>query len=133
MNKYLLDTSICVFLLRQKYGIAEKLSKLELSQCYISEITLAELKYGAYKSQKTNENLKVINDFASKINIVPFRDTIDIYAKEKNALCSLGKPIEEFDLLIGCAALSYGLILVTDNTKHFNRIENLVVENWVKR
>ena len=52
MTRYLLDTCICVFLFRQKYNVAEKLSKLDPSQCYVSEVTIAELTYGAYKSNK---------------------------------------------------------------------------------
>jgi tRNA(fMet)-specific endonuclease VapC len=133
MNGYLLDTCICVFLLRQRYGIAEKLNQIDCSSCYISEVTLAELKYGAYKSQRAMENLEVINNLISKINIVPFGETIDIYAKEKNRLRSIGQPVEEFDLLIGCAALSRGLTLITDNVKHFNRIKGLNIENWITR
>ena len=56
MKQYLLDTSICVFLFRNKFGIKECLEKIGKSQCYISEITIAELTYGAYKSNRVNEN-----------------------------------------------------------------------------
>jgi tRNA(fMet)-specific endonuclease VapC len=55
MKKYLLDTSICVFLFRRKYGIEEKLQKIGVSQCYVSEVTIVELKYGAYKSDCVKE------------------------------------------------------------------------------
>ena len=111
MKKYLLDTSICVFLFRRKYGIAEKLQKVGALQCYVSEVTIAELKYGAYKSDRIKE----------------------FYAQEKNRLRSLGVSIEDFDLLIGSAACSGNLILVTDNVKHFANIKGLAIENWVKR
>ena len=57
MKQYLLDASICVFLFRNKFGIKECLEKIGKSQCYISEITIAELTYGAYKSNRVNENL----------------------------------------------------------------------------
>ena len=79
------------------------------------------------------KNLDLINRFIRLINIVPFTDSIEFYAQEKNRLRSLGISIEDFDLLIGSAACSGNLILVTDNVKHFANIKGLAIENWVKR
>jgi tRNA(fMet)-specific endonuclease VapC len=90
MNLYLLDTSICVFLFRQKYGIAEKLSALSPSQCYISEVTIAELKYGAYKSNRTEDNLRLVDQLVSEVNVVPFAESIEFFAKEKTRLRAMG-------------------------------------------
>ena len=118
---------------RQKYGIAEKLSKLNPEQCYISEITIAELKYGAYKSNRIDENLQLIDELVAAVNVVPFAESIDVFAKEKVRLMSQGTPIDDFDLLIGAAAVQQELILVTDNVKHFKNIQGLVIENWVER
>lgn len=133
MKKYLLDTSICVFLLRQKYGIAEKLVQISPSQCYVSEVTIAELKYGAYKSNRIKENLDLVEDLISELNVVTFAESIDFFAQEKNRLRLLGTLIEDFDLLIASAALSNDLILVTDNIKHFVKVKGLTIENWVTR
>ena len=133
MKQYLLDTCICVFLFRQKFEIAEKLVGIGASQCFVSEVTIAELKYGAYKSKRLKENLDLIDRFISKINIVPFAESVDFFAQEKNRLRSLGTPVEDFDLLIASAAGSRNLILVTDNLKHFKNIKGLMVENWVER
>ncbi len=133
MKQYLLDTCICVFLFRQKFEIAEKLVGIGASQCFVSEVTIAELKYGAYKSNRLKENLDLIDRFISKINIVPFAESVDFFAQEKNRLRSLGTPVEDFDLLIASAACSRNLILVTDNLKHFKNIKGLMVENWVER
>ncbi len=134
MKRYLLDTSICVFLFRKKYGIEEKLRKIGASQCYVSEMTISELKYGAYKSDRIKKNLDLIDRFINLINIVPFTNSIEFYAQEKkNRLRSLGISIEDFDLLIGSTACSSNLILVTDNVKHFANIKGLTIENWVKR
>lgn len=133
MKQYLLDTCICVFLFRRKYGIEERLSKMKAAQCYVSEVTIAELKYGAYKSNRTKENLDLIEHFVSEINVVSFAESIDYFAQEKNRLVSSGTPIEDFDLLIASAALSKNLILVTDNLKHFVNIQGLPVEDWVVR
>lgn len=133
MKQYLLDTSICVFLFRNKYGIKEKLAKIGSDQCFVSEVTIAELKYGAYKSGRIQENLDLINQFENTINVISFADSIDFFAQEKNRLRALGTPIEDFDLLIGAAAHNKGLILVTDNLKHFVNIQGLSIENWVNR
>lgn len=80
MKQYLLDTSICVFLFRNKFGIKECLEKIGKSQCYISEITIAELTYGAYKSNRMNENLHLIDRFVSEVQVIPFVEAIDFYA-----------------------------------------------------
>lgn len=126
MNGYLLDTCICVFLLRCKYGVERRLSELDPKQCHISEVTLAELKYGAYKSNRTEENLALIEELAGSVNVVPFTESIDVYAKEKNRLREQGTPVEDFDLLIASAAISRGLTLVTDNTKHFPQVKRII-------
>ena len=102
-------------------------------QCYISEITIAELKYGAYKSNRIDENLQLIDELVAAVNVVPFAESIDVFAKEKVRLMSQGTPIDDFDLLIGAAAVQQELILVTDNVKHFKNIQGLVIENWVER
>jgi len=133
MNGYLLDTCICVFLFRNKYNIEKRLNQIGYKDCYVSEVTLAELRYGAYKSDRTEQNLDLIERFSEKVNIVPFAETIDFYAKEKNRLNKQGTPIEDFDLLIASAASSRKLTLVTDNLKHFKNVQGIVVENWVVR
>lgn len=133
MNGYLLDTCICVFLFRNKYNIEKRLNQIGYKDCYVSEVTLAELRYGAYKSDRTEQNLDLIERFSEKVNIVPFAETIDFYAKEKNRLNKQGTPIEDFDLLIASAAYSRKLTLVTDNLKHFKNVQGIVVENWVVR
>lgn len=133
MKQYLLDTSICVFLFRDKFGIEKRLEEIGASRCYISEVTIAELTYGAYKSNRAAYNLELIDRFVSRIHVIPFIDSIDFYASEKNRLRVLGTPIEDFDLLIAASAVSHGLVLVTDNLKHFQNIRGLEVENWIDR
>lgn len=133
MKRYLLDTCICVFLFRQKYGIADKLSTLSPSQCYISEVTIAELRYGACKSNRTEENLQLIDELVAAVNVVPFAESIEVFAREKTRLRAQGTPVDDFDLLIASAAVQQELTLVTDNTKHFKNIQGLSIENWVER
>ena len=134
--KYLLDTSICVFLFRDMYKISEKIDKVGLENCAISEITKAELLTGLYLSQKKRQaprQEKEVMKFLDCIDIIPISNAIEQYAAQKAALLSLGKPIEDFDLLIGCSAVTSNYIMVTDNTSHFNRINGIILENWVTR
>jgi len=133
MNGYLLDTNICIFAMRDKYGVNERLECLTPQQCYIADVTLMELRFGAYKSEKKIENLRIVDDFISKVKIIPFVDTIDAFCQEKLRLQSLGTPIEDYDLFIGCAAKVADLTMVTDNVQHLSRIEGLKIENWIYR
>jgi len=133
MSKYLLDTDICIFYLRGKYRINMKLKEIiGYNNCFISEITLAELKYGAELSENVDQNRRFVNDFAGKVGILPIFNSLDIYAKEKARLRKSGYMIEDFDLLIGCSSVKNNLILVTNNEKHFDRIEKIKIENWIK-
>ena len=79
------------------------------------------------------ENLHLIDQFVSEVQIVSFAEAINFYAQEKNRLRALGTPIEDFDLLIAASACVRDLILVTDNVKHFQNVAGLEIENWVNR
>lgn len=130
---FLLDTNICIFLFRGKFDIQSRLDKIEHNRCYISEVTVAELKFGVECSSKREQNLKILNDFLSEVNVIPFEVSIDIFAKEKARLRRAGTPIDDFDLLIGCTAKACNLVMVTDNEKHFQYIQGLQIENWINR
>jgi len=131
MNGYLLDTSTCVALFRGNREVEQRLSAINPETCYISDVVVAELKFGAYKSERTEENLQHIYDFLEVIKVIPFADCIDTFCKERVRLQKVGTPLEDFDLLIGCAAKAKGLVMVTHNIKHFERIEGIVIEDWV--
>jgi tRNA(fMet)-specific endonuclease VapC len=133
VKKYLLDTNICIFYLRGRYRLNEKLKEIGLENCFISEITLAELKYGAECSDDVSKNRKLIDGFVQNITIVPIFNCLDIFAKEKALLKKAGNLVDDFDLLIGCSAISNRLIMVTENEKHFNRIRKIQIENWINR
>ena len=130
MNGYLLDTSTCIFLLRGKRSVEEKLNEIDEADCYISEVVLAELIFGAYYSDQVEDNLRQVEEFVSEMKIITFDETLHIFAKERVALWNAGKPIEDFDLLIGCAAKAKGLTIVTHNRRHFEHIEGLQIEDW---
>ena len=132
--KYLLDTNICVFYLRGKYDLNDQLESLGIENFYISEITIFELYFGAERSENPNKNYKKVDDFILGLQIIPIFDIKKIYAQEKLKLWKLGKPVhDEFDILIAATAIEKKLILITDNTKHFQNFENLQLENWIQR
>ena len=131
MNGYLLDTDIVVFFLRNKKNIAEHLALLSPNDIFVSEVTVAELEDGNRCSGRYEENKWMVDRFLSSVNIVPFSDAIHLYAEERYRLRMLGQSIEDFDLLIGCTAVSDNLIMVTNNAKHYSRIKDIRIENWV--
>ncbi len=133
MEKYLLDTNVCVFFLKGKYNLNVKLKHIGLHNCCISEITLAELKYGAECSNQITENTEMVDSFAQELTIVPIFNSLNIYAKEKARLRKSGKMLDDFDLLIGATALANNLILVTENEKHLERMSEIRIENWINR
>ena len=133
MKGYLLDTNICIFALRNEYGIIERMKQCGEANCFVADVTVMELRYGAYNSNKSQENLVAVNNFLKKVKTVPFAESIDVFCQEKVRLKKLGKKLEDFDLLIGSLAKAKGLIMVTDNVKHFDRIEGIIIENWVSR
>lgn len=131
MKGYLLDTSTCVAIFRGNRDVADRMEKIGKDKCFISQIVVAELLFGAYRSYRVEENLKQTHAFINEMNVLPFEDCVETFAKERLALWKEGKPIEDFDLLIGCAAKVAGLIVVTHNVKHFSHIRDLKIEDWV--
>ena len=118
--QYLLDTNICVFLFRGKYDINKKISQVGWNNCCISEVTVAELKYGVECCSNPLANETILKAFLEKITIIPFATAIDRYAEEKAKLRKAGKLVDD-------------LVMVTDNEKHFDRISKLTVINWIER
>lgn len=133
MRKYLLDTNICVYFLNGKFDLKEKFDEVGIENCHVSEITIAELKYGIEKSTRKVQNRKIIESFQNKFKILPIFSALDVYAKEKVRLKTKGKIVDDFDLLIGSTAIYNGLILVTKNRKHFDRLDGISIEDWTSR
>ena len=132
--QYLIDTSICIFFLRGKLNLDEIIKQKGLENCFISEITVFELKYGAENSDYPNKSHKAVNNFIRGLKIIPIFGIVEKYARTKVLLKKNGTPIhDEFDLLIGVTALAHELTLVTDNVKDFRHIKNLKIENWFDR
>ncbi|MBE9589743.1 type II toxin-antitoxin system VapC family toxin [Moraxella sp. K127] len=129
--KYLLDTNICIYYFKNQFDLAQKFHEKGIHQCAISEITYAELLYGAEKSQNVAKNMQKIDELLKQVAIIPVYNGLKIYSKEKAKLSSMGRLISDFDLLIGATAIAYDMIMVTRNMKEFERLDNIKLENWV--
>lgn len=132
MKKYLLDTNICAYFLNGKFHLEEKIDKVGVKNCFVSEITIAELKYGVAKSVHKEKNQKVLETFEAQFDILPIFPALDVYATEKARLKVKGKILDDFDLLIGAIAIVNNLILVTRNVSDFDRLKGIQIEDWTK-
>ena len=130
MKKYLLDTNICIYLLKNLYHLNNKIEQIGIGNCFVSEITVAELKFGVENSKDIINNRKILKDFINKFTILPIFTSLDIYATEKARLRKSGTPTGDFDLLIGATSIFNNLTLVTKNTSDFKRINGIVIEDW---
>lgn len=132
MKKYLLDTNICIYYIKGKFGLKEKFRIAKKENLFISEITLAELKFGVRNSESPKKNQATLEDFLTGVQIIPIFNALDLYAEEKARLRKTGQTIDDFDLLIGVSSVANGMLLVTNNESHFERITNIEIENWTK-
>lgn len=135
-SKYLLDTCICVYWLRDKFNVRDHINAVGFGNCYVSEMTIAELKFGkVYGLLKGGPKYKEqpLKEFFHAVNVLPIAPIIDRYAEEKARLVLNGVPTSDFDLLIGCTAVAKKMILVTENEKDFLNIKGIQIENWIER
>lgn len=130
--QFLLDTNICIYIIKRKpQKVFERFQSLNPSDIGISSITVAELEYGAYKSQRLEQNRAALNQFILPLEIVPFDEkSTQTYGNIRAELERKGIIIGAMDLLIASQAKALGLILVTNNIDEFSRIENLTIQNW---
>lgn len=131
--KYLLDTNICIYIIKQHPPqVLNHFKKHKAGQIGISSVSLYELFYGAYKSQFTDKNHAAVQKFIEPLELLEFDEKAADYAgKIRAELESKGRMIGQLDLLIAAQALSRNLIVVTNNTKEFRRVKNIHVENWI--
>jgi len=132
MLRYLLDTNIVIYVLKRRPVEVLATFNANASRMAISSITLAELMHGAEKSSRVGENLSVIEDFCSRLVVLPYgAKAAQHYGAIRAALEKPGQPIGVNDLHIAGHARSEGLVLVTNNMAEFERVPALEVENWV--
>ncbi len=118
--------------MKGKFGLDTRFNAVAAENRFISEITLAELKFGVENSNHPEKNQKALTDFLTGVTVLPIFPALDIYAKEKARLRKAGNPVDDFDLLIGVTSVAHGLVMVTNNTVHFERISGIQLEDWTK-
>lgn len=130
--KYMLDTNICIHVIKNRpETVIRNFLKHETSELCISSITYAELMHGVEKSQDAERNRVAITLFLSPLSVLEFDNyAAEEYGKVRTELERKGTPIGPMDTLIAAHARAENLILVTNNTREFNRVEGLNVENW---
>jgi len=129
---YLLDTNICIFLKNQKpIQVLERLHSRINTNVFISSISVAELQFGVYNSQNIEKNHISLVEFLAPFEIINFDDNdAEQFGKIRTELKKVGKLIGPYDMLIAAQALAKNLILVTNNTNEFKRIDGLKLEDW---
>ena len=132
MLKYFLDTNIVIYVIKQRPMQVLEVFNRQHGRMAISSITLAELVHGAEKSSDVSRNTAVVEDFVSRLAVLPYDDKAAWqYGNIRAALEKLGQPIGINDLHIAAHARSNGLTLITNNMREFERVPGLLLENWV--
>ena len=130
--KYMLDTNICIYLIKQKpEKVLRRFKNHSIGDIGISSITLAELRFGVEKSRQIQNNRQALEEFILPLEIADFDEKAAvIYGAVRAALEKAGTPVGSMDMLIGAHALSLDLTLVTNNVREFKQIKNLNVVDW---
>ena len=129
---YLLDTNICIFLKNRKpVHVLEKLRSVLDDGVFLSSISVGELQYGVYNSIHIERNRISLTEFLAPFNILEFDDSdAEVFGKIRSELKRKGALIGPYDMLIAAQALARRLILVTNKTAEFSRVEGLRIEDW---
>jgi predicted nucleic acid-binding protein len=128
---YLLDTDTIIFSLKGHAPLKKNLHQHLHDPIKVSVMTLMELYYGAYKSQKVESNLAKVKAIENALEVLPIgNESAEVFGIYKTKLEKAGTLLDDFDLVLASSALAHNLTLVTNNIKHFKRIEGLKVTNW---
>lgn len=129
----MLDTNICIYFIKRKpESLFQKINAVREDGLAISSITLAELEYGVALSEQKERNANALAQFLVLISVLPFEETAaEEYGTIRAALRRQGTPIGALDELIAAHAKANDMILVTNNTREFERVNGLKLENWV--
>lgn len=131
MPRYLLDADTVSYALRGRGQVATRILQRAPSELCISAVTLAELRFGA-EAKKSEKLRRAIRSFVKNVGVIAFDEAAaERFAEVAADLAESGTPIGVFDTLVAAQALALGLVVVTNNTRHFGRVAGLKVENWV--
>ncbi len=132
--RYLLDTNICIYIInRAPDKVYQRFETLRVGDVGISAITYCELQFGISNSKNPEKNQQALTGFLSPLEVLDFPSAASqIYGDIRTRLKRAGTPIGNYDLLIAAHALFANLVLVTNNTKEFQRVPGLLLEDWTK-
>jgi tRNA(fMet)-specific endonuclease VapC len=131
VKQFLLDTDTCIFALKRKHGVAERMVAHARASIHLSVITVAELRAGAAKSASPAKTTRLLESFLAPLDVLDFTaEDAHRYGQVRTKLEKAGKPIGPLDTLIASHAVARGFILVTNNTAEFKRVPDLALENW---
>lgn len=135
MTRYMFDTNTCIHLIKHRpKTLCEKISVFPSESIAVSSIVIAELWYGVSLSQKKRQNKAALRDFLDYVDVLDWpHGAGPVYGSIRKHLKEKGTPIGAMDLLVAAHALFLGAVLVTDNTREFERVPNLKLENWIDR
>jgi tRNA(fMet)-specific endonuclease VapC len=130
---WMLDTNICSYILRRRpLSVKARFDEVGADQLGLSSIVLAELYFGAARHPQGERIRAEIDDFAARLMILPWDESAaDRYGELRAHLERQGTPIGNMDLMIAAHALSLGAVLISNNTRHFEKVPGLTLENWV--
>jgi tRNA(fMet)-specific endonuclease VapC len=130
--RYLLDTNTCIVYLKgRNLNLKQKLETVAISDMAVCSIVKAELFYGAMKSANPERNSTLQREFLDQFASLPFDDlAAQAFGNIRAQLEARGTPIGAYDLQVAAIALANGLTLITHNTREFNRVDGLQIEDW---
>jgi tRNA(fMet)-specific endonuclease VapC len=133
--RYLLDTNTCIYIIkRSPPDVYDRFKQLHVGDVGVSAITYCELQFGVAKSSRPEENQRALTEFLGPLEVCDFPSAAAIvFGQIRAHLQGAGTPIGNYDLLIASHAVHEGFTLVTNNTKEFNRVPGLKIENWQTR
>ena len=128
---FLIDTNIIIYRLKNMGNVNENFLKHQNEQMSVSVVSYGEMVFGAKKSKAAEKNLQTVNEIKNLfplIDITP--DVMDVFGEIKAQMQKIGRPTDDMDLLIAATAISNNMTLVTHNTKHFEHIPNIKLQDW---
>ena len=132
MLRYMLDTNICIYVIKNRPPEVRQIFNERSEHICVSSITVAELLYGAEKSQRREQNLAVVESFTAHMSVLSFdENAAGHYGNIRADLERKGTPIGPYDLMIAEHARSEGYALITNNAREFERVDGLRIENWL--
>ena len=132
MNGYILDTDTWIEFFRHRGGVDKHIAATPVNQIFASEVTIAELTFGALHSKAVEQHLQEPRQIEKTFTVLPLGDWTRDYAEIRQSLVSRGFSVGDFDIIIGVTALRHGLTVVTHNIKHFSQMPGIQFVDWVE-